>query len=460
MAYQDREISIQNIYLDPKNPRHDPIESEPEIIRQLVSKEKVKKLASDIVKRGGLSPIEILALVKHPTNPRKFIVAEGNRRICALKLIKDPEKAPNESDKRFFRYLNKEAQTIIKKVRAIVCENQEEFETWKELRHSGQQSGAGLTKWDSDQKTRFNEQRGRHDPNILSRKLIDYAKNNKIISLKDSKSLGITTISRFLGTPQVREALGLSDNRQLKIHLSEDEFKVLITRFFTDALRSDSPITSRSQANDRRKYARVLTDEVVISRTRLDEEKNLENPAYSNTDNPVENNGKADGNQSNFETGSDSVQPDRRRNNPNPDNRDFVIPKSFSAKINDKTLKRVYDELRKLDAKEFCFSTSYLLRAFLENLTALYLKKKLGGAPNELNKKFSKVCDLLSKSEQFEDPELKFFRTMINGGQDHPYSAHSLGAHVHGSVIPDKAILIKIWDNLEHIISYLLKEVE
>lgn len=461
MAHQVREVAISTIYLDPQNPRHTPIESEPEIIKELITKESIKALASDIVKRGGLNPIESLAIVKHPSVSGKFIVAEGNRRLCALKLINDPENAPSESEKRYFRTLREKAATTITKVRATIFDSREEAETWMELRHLGEQNGVGLRRWDPTQKARFDEQKGRHNPNTLSWKLIEYAKKNDIISQQDSQEISITNISRFLGTPQVRDALGLSDNKNLKIFIDEDDFKETLKQFLRDALGSDSKISSRTKADDRRIYASSLTNKIQVDRTRSGNEKSLEEPNELNSSTH-----KNESSRSGYraepdpDPDPDPVEPRKKRNNRSPDNRNNVIPKSFSTRITDKTLKRIYDELRKLDASEFYFSCSYLLRTFLENLTSIYLRKIEGNAPGELNRKFAKVCSKLSEANSFSDDELKFFRTMINGGKDTPYSAHSLGAHVHGSVIPDKVLLIKIWDNLEHIIEYLLEEVE
>ena len=56
-------------------------------------------------RRGGTSPIELIALFQHPKVKNVYVVVEGNRRICALKLLQDADKAGNEKVKRYFANL-------------------------------------------------------------------------------------------------------------------------------------------------------------------------------------------------------------------------------------------------------------------------------------------------------------------------------------------------------------------
>lgn len=46
MTHEIKEIDISRIYLDNENPRHDPIETETEIIAHLIAHENVKALVS------------------------------------------------------------------------------------------------------------------------------------------------------------------------------------------------------------------------------------------------------------------------------------------------------------------------------------------------------------------------------------------------------------------------------
>lgn len=85
MAHIFKRVSLRRIYLDNSNPRHDPIENEPEIIQHLLEKENVKPLAKHIAQAAGTSPLERIAVIPHHKIPNAYIAAEGNRRVCAIK---------------------------------------------------------------------------------------------------------------------------------------------------------------------------------------------------------------------------------------------------------------------------------------------------------------------------------------------------------------------------------------
>ena len=65
--------------------------------------EQILPLAEDICDRG-LSPLERLAAIPHPTLDGHFVMVEGNRRLCSLKLLRDPAKAP-VADRKAFKKL-------------------------------------------------------------------------------------------------------------------------------------------------------------------------------------------------------------------------------------------------------------------------------------------------------------------------------------------------------------------
>ena len=67
-----QDLSLDRIFLDLKNPRHKPYETESDVIRYLCTRENIAPLAADIVKYG-LNPIERFALIPDgfsETDPR------------------------------------------------------------------------------------------------------------------------------------------------------------------------------------------------------------------------------------------------------------------------------------------------------------------------------------------------------------------------------------------------------
>jgi len=100
--FTQRTVALSRLHLDPRNPRHDVTEDEPSIIEKLVRDEQILPLAEDICKRG-LSPLERLAVIPHPILDSHFVMVEGNRRLCSLKLLRDPKRAPAPNRKAFKR---------------------------------------------------------------------------------------------------------------------------------------------------------------------------------------------------------------------------------------------------------------------------------------------------------------------------------------------------------------------
>ena len=107
MSSQIIEIDIERIFLDVLNPRfpEDKVESERDALELLCNAENVLKLAQDIVE-FELNPLDLIGVIKdgEPTedfNHQNYIVVEGNRRICALKLFNDPEIAPSDKRKMY-----------------------------------------------------------------------------------------------------------------------------------------------------------------------------------------------------------------------------------------------------------------------------------------------------------------------------------------------------------------------
>lgn len=87
-------VSINQIHLYEDNPRHKPVRDQPAAIAHLCRSEQVLALAQDIA-RIGLNPLELFALVPE-RDGKSYYVAEGNRRLCALLLLNDPDRAPGD----------------------------------------------------------------------------------------------------------------------------------------------------------------------------------------------------------------------------------------------------------------------------------------------------------------------------------------------------------------------------
>jgi len=92
----EQTIPLDRIFLFQDNPRHKPCETQVQVIEWLCDNEEVSQLAHDIVQHG-LSPLDRFGVIRdHETDGEDatYIAVEGNRRLCALKLLTDPDLAP------------------------------------------------------------------------------------------------------------------------------------------------------------------------------------------------------------------------------------------------------------------------------------------------------------------------------------------------------------------------------
>ena len=142
-------IDIDRVFLDLENPRHEPYEQEQEAIDYLCRREDVLALARDIVK-NGLSPLELFALIRDGDG---FVVAEGNRRLCAIKLLRDADLARQPKLRQRFRNAAKGWDSIAE-IPAIVFESRQDVRLWLDRIHAGYSGGRGRRQWDAEQKAR------------------------------------------------------------------------------------------------------------------------------------------------------------------------------------------------------------------------------------------------------------------------------------------------------------------
>lgn len=86
-------ISLELLLLSDGNPRLEPSFGEDEAINNMVADQnnKLVELASDIVVHG-LNPLDTVGVYPSETYRGFYEIGEGNRRMCALKLLAAPER--------------------------------------------------------------------------------------------------------------------------------------------------------------------------------------------------------------------------------------------------------------------------------------------------------------------------------------------------------------------------------
>ncbi|MFC3033285.1 hypothetical protein ACFOEE_12210 [Pseudoalteromonas fenneropenaei] len=478
-------LNVLDIYLDQKNPRHAPLNAQSDIVEKLIQKEQVKQLARDIAE-NGVSPLEMTAVIKDESG--RFIVVEGNRRTCALRLLNDPKSAPN-THVSYFTKLAKNSEKIPKKITCQLFDSREDADIWIERRHSGTQDGIGAKQWNSDQKTRFNTSREKRDDNALASAILDFAVLQGFVPEEREDKI-LTTAARFLGNPFFRKTLGIISSRShayVELNVPLNEFAIVIEKFCKDLLDPKSEVTSRTKKVQWEAYARtlislglapknhvqsyLLSDVLNSSESDSSEAEGVtqnqgENPPIDSKASPsskFESNSNDHANDtSSGEGGKKEESTTRHQNTKNPDKRKYIIPYGFSASIKNPILRRVYQEMTEILIDDNTLAVSLLTRAFLENLYSLFHEKELGNQIKaQTHVVMNKVITHIEKNTNLTKVESQALGALkrVQCNHNNVLSPHTLGANAHASHYPNATELKREWDNISAIVEYMLKRI-
>ena len=160
-------VDIDDISLDPNNPRHDPVKEDTLALKELMTTKnfnnKIFALMKDILDYGQ-NPIDLIGLLL--TNNNTLYSKEGNRRVAAIKILNNPNLIVSSNIKLFVRVNNllKEYNAPPSKVMCYITRDQNILDHAMELKHQGEQGGAGAVTWGSNEKARHKRNKGLHDP--------------------------------------------------------------------------------------------------------------------------------------------------------------------------------------------------------------------------------------------------------------------------------------------------------
>ncbi|WP_347311345.1 hypothetical protein [Defluviimonas sp. SAOS-178_SWC] len=258
-------VPIGRIFLDLTNPRHVDLATEDEVIEYLCDKEDVWSLARDIA-HIGLNPLERVALVPVKGQKDAYTMAEGNRRLCALKLLADPDRAPARLRKGFSTLAAQRRPP--KSFAAVVFDNDEEVRPWLERMHNGAYDGRGRKAWNAEQSQRYSGS----NKNKVAQAFLDYAQHEGLISSEERKGK-LTTVQRFLGIDVFREAMGLdqANPEDLARTRPKAEFDTIARRFIRDLVEG-KVVNSRMNKPKIIEYARPLGSLPGVTATRTEPE--------------------------------------------------------------------------------------------------------------------------------------------------------------------------------------------
>lgn len=321
---------IERVHLFENNPRHGYIADPGKIISRLVEEEQVYELAKSISSRGT-NPLELIGVVriddKDEEGDATYVVWEGNRRVCAIMLLNDPELAPPKWRKRFQAL--SDATDYIEEIEGREFEDTGVLEFWMRNIHNGTQKGRGRKEWGPDEQHRDNPTK----KYAIAFELLERAEHAGLISAGDRKGK-LTTLQRFVGTDALRKVLQANDDNPKKVKFARKkvDLEKLLKQIIQDLLDEET-ITSRKNEDEIKVYAAGLEARAGVEPVGGD--------AGKETDDEDEDEDEED------EGGEEEKEDETKPKPPHTIKRDKALSKAINISGNDKLI-GLYNSLTKV----------------------------------------------------------------------------------------------------------------
>lgn len=464
-----------------KNPRLNPEEQHVNLrdyIEDIIQEEGDKKSFMDLIRSiatNGFIPADPIVVWKDDKNDR-YYVAEGNRRVLALKLLRDPGKAPREIRGTVTRLSS--GWERVDKISVNIAPSFDDAEWYISQRNS---TSSIQQKWSRLQQMRWIES--------LYKK---YADTPDVLVQKSSMSLSeIEQIIRYI------RLLNLVEEEQVKSVLSELEYKAatahtfpitIFERFFnltrvrekwgfefdgtkilfknkTGFLTAFTEVIRRIVSNkpdyklDTRNVSADKIDELLDNLPKVDIE----------TEDPYEVGSKATTEPEAEEQTENSVQKPKLRSLKGDVNRNRLILECYSLNTTEARLNQLFGELKRLSVNSYVSVCAAAVRIFLELAILDFIQSE--GLEVQMRKDFKcdfkKIIlksriDYLSRNSRLKDNNkaCKILKDLIN--EKETYTLDILNGYVHskGTEYLNKQYLNGFWDHIFPLLQAMLDITE
>lgn len=434
-------LKLDSLDLDLENPRIKQATDQREAM-QLIIKEQKSKLTNlaESIAQKGFSPIDRCLVMPSPQRKGHYTVLEGNRRVLAAKLLKNPALVADlempEAQKR--RLLNAAQKFDPKTVEPVDC-----FEIkyrldgveWIRQRHSGEDNGRGIVSWNAIAIARF---KGRD----AALQAMDFVGEHADLTEEQADLLAgkfpITTLDRLLSTPDVRRAVGFEIvNGKLQTELPPEEALKPLRRMIIDLAEKTVTVNDLRSKDQQLQYIRNLKAADKPDLTKR-----------SGVLKAIEGIKEAD-----FKAKPES--PARFRG-PRPAVRTSVVPKNCRLIITVAKIEKIYGELKILLLSKHVHAISVLLRVFLEMSVDDYLVNKAKSSltfnrnGHSVDKKLAAKVDEVISHIVTNGADRKDFKGIQAALADehNPFSIDTLHAYIHNRFFtPTEHSLTTAWDN-------------
>lgn len=442
-------VLVDDIYLDTNNPRFETEQkSQRAALEKIVDSETIA-LARHISKHG-LNPLDGLAIF-FDAKEKKYVTAEGNRRLAALKLLNNFSLLDSlKVSKPVKTELKKAPKSILsnlKEVQCILFESKKAAALWVKLKHTGKNGGVGTAPWDREQQKRFDSAYLDHKPSQLQALdfLRDEFQGDKDISARLNESFPLTTLERLLGDPEIREFLGIElEDKRLYACLEKTEILKAFKKIIYDLTNPDKEkrVTTRTlgKKEDRRRYTETFKKSEIPNHSR--------GIALWPLDSTTDANGKKSTDGKTKPTSTPSTEKRTKLITPH-----CVLTIKGHQRIND-----IYHNLKNdLDVEKYANAVSVLARLFIEMSINQHLITNMGKTEAEVHdRKYSLQTKLDNVIDNLKGKISASAKQAIGkeiGNMNSVFHPNSLNAFVHNpNYHPSGLDLKRGWNNIEPLI--------
>lgn len=453
-----RKLSVDSIRLDKQNPRlpEDMLnESQAEIINYLINEFKILEIAQSIAKNGFFIN-EVPIVVK---DGRHFVVVEGNRRITALKLLRNPELAPPRKKHTYSRLAEDIDTAQWEKLNMYIAPSKEDAAPVLIARHGSEMTSP----WQRIMKMRFlagDVLKGIPHEQIATRYSVPISevKTAAVTMLiremirsadiddetKDaylSEKFQTSTITRIIETKRFTDLTGLKLNgAKLQYEIPKEEFLKLILRICHDIHTGITTHRTHEDAKARYAYIESLFAEIASGK----KEKN-EFEAQ-----PKEMDGEKE----------EPRKPKSRKK------WERLIPETMSYTTGMPKLNELIGEGQKMSVTSYPHAGGLLLRTILD--LAVQRLYDIHGELNATKSNNGRTCGLTQRiknihnkhSDWFSDrATCEKFKRFTAGDSESFIHIETLNDYVHGGYgKPTKDDLSNFWSQIEPLLDLILEE--
>lgn len=473
-TWPTKKLSITTLRLDPLNPRLPDVAAEPsqhDLIVDLVEHEDAAGLARDIVEQG-YSPLE--KLLGYVEEGGDTYVLEGNRRLTALKLLLNPDAAPESVQKRIRALAVKAADGVPKKVEVVLAPTREDAAGLIMQKHTRTQ----VREWEPVMQGRFFKNllaKGKTVEQLAARYGIPAGvirdrvrtltmyeiacalplpdREREII--RNPREFKISTIERLTGMPDVRKFLGVEFDGagRVKGTVDRGEFEAAYARILSlivagklDTRETNTVTTTMAFLE---KYVGGLAPKTK--------------GRFGSADFQEETSTKR--------APSGAAPSTAKPGTAAPREQATLISKREKCPVTDRRIREVWDELQQLRVRDVPNATAVLVRILLELAVIRYLRKTgkeqpILEAQRRKNKKgpdwYPSLRQLLNP--MIDDPNLtvhplvlKTIRRLVEQEKG-PWSLESLDQFVHSVYAPPERDIRGAWAMIADFLQFLLVE--